>query len=46
MATRRRKTWELVYVYRLGDSGIYKFGKIKDLGKRQGAYETISTEPA
>lgn len=34
-----------VYVYRLGDSGIYKIGRTKDLGKRQGAYETISIEP-
>ena len=33
-----------VYVYRLGDTGIYKIGKTRDLAKRQGAYETISTE--
>src|SRR6266852_2267886 len=34
-----------VYVYKLGDTGIYKVGKTKDLKKRQGDYETISTEP-
>jgi hypothetical protein len=33
------------YVYRLGDTGIYKVGKTKDLEKRRGTYETISTEP-
>lgn len=32
------------YVYSLGDTGIYKVGRTKDLEKRQGAYETISTE--
>ena len=32
------------YVYKLGDTGIYKIGKTKDLERRQGAYETISTE--
>lgn len=32
------------YVYSLGDTGIYKVGKTKDLEKRQGTYETISTE--
>ena len=34
-----------VYVYKLGDTGIYKVGKTKDLTRRQGTYETISTEP-
>jgi hypothetical protein len=33
-----------VYVYSLGGSGIYKVGHTKDLEKRQGTYETISTE--
>ena len=33
-----------VYVYKLGDTGIYKVGKTENLAKRQGTYETISTE--
>jgi hypothetical protein len=32
------------YVYRLGDTGIYKVGKSKDPSKRLAAYETISLE--
>jgi Meiotically up-regulated gene 113 len=35
----------IAYVYKLGDTGIYKVGKTTDLEKRQGTYETISTEP-
>jgi hypothetical protein len=34
-----------VYVYKLGGTGIYKVGKTKDLTRRRGTYETISTEP-
>jgi hypothetical protein len=34
-----------VSVYKLGDTGIYKVGKTKDLTRRRGAYEAISTEP-
>jgi hypothetical protein len=34
-----------VYVYKLGDTGIYKVGETKDLTRRRGTYETISTEP-
>jgi hypothetical protein len=33
------------YVFRLGDTGIYKVGKTNDLKKRQSAHETISLEP-
>ena len=33
-----------VHVYKLGDTGIYKVGKSKDLTRRRGTYKTISTE--
>jgi phage gp46-like protein len=33
------------YVYRLGETGIYKVGKADTPRDRQRAYETISTEP-
>jgi hypothetical protein len=33
------------YVYRLGDTGIYKVGNTNDLQKRQSTHETISTVP-
>jgi hypothetical protein len=36
---------QFAYVFRLGDTGIYKVGKTNDLKKRQSAHETISTEP-
>ena len=39
------RTTGIAYVYKLGDTGIYKVGKTTDLEKRQGTYETISTEP-
>jgi hypothetical protein len=35
---------KVAYVYRLGESGIYKVGKTNNLERRQQAFETISTE--
>jgi hypothetical protein len=31
-----------VYVYKLGDTGIYKLDETKDLTRRRGTSETIS----
>src|SRR5258706_10989266 len=34
----------VAYVFRLGQTGIFKVGKTESLSKRQSTYETISTE--
>jgi hypothetical protein len=38
-------TEKVAYVYRLGETGIYKVGKTTDLERRRKTFETISTEP-
>lgn len=35
---------KVAYVYRLGESGIYKIGKTTDLKRREKTFQTISTE--
>jgi len=38
------KPERVAYVYRLGESGIYKVGKTVDLERREKTFQTISTE--
>lgn len=35
----------IAYVYRLGETGIYKVGKTTDLARRRKTFEAISTQP-